>query len=503
MLPLVSVAQMRAFEAHIMAGGISGSALIERAGQAVANVVMHRYPAHRRVMICVGPGNNGADGIVVACALHAAGYTVHLYCWQRTHDVWLATAQHHAIPITMMRTAACVDSSFSHYDIIIDALLGIGANRPLAADLAAIVHAINARPHAVPCVAVDVPTGCVGDGEVHPQVLVRADLTVATGPRKLATCFMPTLVAAGEIVAVDIGELPTHPCHLATPHVAAQWLPPRPLDAYKGTFGTLCVWAGSAAYPGAAVLASGAALRSGAGIVSMATTAAIVPLLWRMPELTLTLLDEQPLDALIDSRFNAFVVGPGLGRSAPVADLLIALLAALHRTNRPLVLDADALTMLSHIPDWHTRIPPQSAVLTPHRGELARLVGGAIPDMPPCALAVQLAQQWHQVLVMKGSTTVIAAPTGHCMVWPHPNPALAVGGSGDVLAGMIGALLAQGVAPFRAAVIAVVLQGETARALSQQHGTTGILPSDVIARLPDTIAQLRALTTNEDTYAHL
>lgn len=504
MPPLFSVSDMRTSEADTIAAGVFGATLVERAGTAVARVIQQHYPHCRRVLVCAGPGNNGADGIVAACALKHAGMDVRVYCWRRTSDMWSAMAHDAHIELDVMPLADTLTAVLSDYDIIIDALLGIGANRAVTTELATIVTAINARPTTTQCIAVDVPSGCMGDGEIAPLLMIRADMTVATGPRKLATCFMPVLAACGVHVSVDIGLL-SHGgvCHEATIHEVASWLPARPLDAYKGTFGTLCVWAGSAAYPGAAVLASSAALRAGTGIVSIATTQALVPLLWRMPELTLTLLDEQPLDALSNPRFGAFVVGPGVGRHPDTEALLINFLRLHHLGQRPLVIDADALTLLSHTPNWHVLIPSQQAVLTPHRGELIRLIGGEIPRMPPCALALMLAQRWNQVLVMKGSTTVIADPTGTCMVWPHPNPVLATGGSGDVLAGIIGALLAQGVTCFRAAVLGVVLQGLAARQLRERHGDTGVLPSDIIAQLPAAIAHLRTVAQCEEPHAHL
>ena len=378
-------------------------------------------------------------------------------------------------------------------DVVVDALLGIGANRPLADDLLAYVHAINHRPVTVPCVAVDVPTGCYGDGEVTSPVMVHADMTYATGPRKLATCFMPGLAAAGVVHACDIGLVSQSPltCHEATADVAAAWLPARPLDSYKGTFGTLCVWAGSAAYPGAATLCCHAALRAGTGIVSLATTLSLAPLLWRMPELTLTLLDGHPLTSLSDGRFDAYLLGPGLGRDGDTHALLTSFLHPAQLGKRPVVLDADALTLISQNPRWYESIPAASAVLTPHVGELRRLCGGDIPAGDPVSVACTLAARWRQVLVMKGSTTVIAAPDGTCFVWPHPNPVLAVGGSGDVLAGIIASLLAQGVVHVRAAVLGVVIHGLAAIHMRQTIGDAGILASELIACIPHVLAQLR------------
>jgi NAD(P)H-hydrate epimerase len=455
---------------------------------------MVEYSTLTQVLVCVGPGNNGADGIEVACILAQHGYHVHLAVWRRPPDVWLDRARALALTVDDALTPLALARAIARTQLVVDALLGIGVNRPLGNDVAEWVTAINARPVHTPCVAIDVPTGCRGDGADTPTLMVRATTTYATGPRKLSTCFMPGLAAAGRVVTLDIGlRADAFHCFEATAETVAHWLPARPVDAYKGTFGTLCVWAGSAAFPGAAVLATHAALRAGSGIVSIATSSALLPLVWRFPELTITTLDAQPLAALSDARFSAYVVGPGLGRAPDTEALLTTFLKQHHLGARPVVLDADALTLLSRHPRWYEHLPAQQMVLTPHLGELTRLCGGVFPADDPCTRAILLARRWQQVLVMKGSTTVIAAPDGQCVVWPHPNPVLAVGGSGDVLAGIIGALLAQGVVPFRAAVLAVVIHGMAAHHVRQTGVEAGALPSDLIAHIPATLTALRTL----------
>lgn len=484
-----------------MATGRTATDLIEVAGTAVAEWLAHRFSLSQSFVVCVGPGNNGADGLVCARHLHQSGYRVQLVTWRRPADMWLAqiaTIPHHEVT---PGTLPAIASLLAETDVIVDALLGIGANRPLIGDLAELVAAINQRPASTHCVALDIPSGCHADTGALLGVAVHADITLSTGPKKQGLCFAPAHTQAGRIHLLDIGLIdpPSHlaQCHELTVSHAQGWVPERPANAYKGTFGTVCVWAGSAAYPGAAVLASSAALRSGAGIVSLATEAALVPLVWRQPELTLTLLDDNPLEKLSDARFRAYVVGPGLGRSDVLRARLAQWCDLLAPQPRPVVFDADALTVLSEMPAWPQRLSPGTAVLTPHLGELRRLCGGTIPDMPPVPLAQQLARQWQQVLVMKGSTTVIAHPDGQVFVWPHPNPVLATGGSGDVLAGIIGAMLAQGCAPFVAAALSVVIQGVAAAQLRSTLGVAGVLPSDMVALLPQMIQALRTRTVSD------
>lgn len=408
---------------------------------------------------------------------------------------WLLAATTAGVHIITNWDAEWLAHACACHTIIVDGLLGLGTNRPLSGDVLTIVQSINQRPPDVVCVAIDLPSGCLADSGVLLGTVVRADLTIATGPRKIALSQLPAMDAAGEVVAVDIGVatdlLPFH--ELTTAWAQAQ-RPARPRDSYKGTYGTLCVWAGSAQFPGAAYLACAAAVRVGAGIVSLATTSALAPLLWHLPESTLTLLAgdvTHDCAALTDARFTSLLIGPGLGRSEAVAELLWAVLAPTHIGQRTAVLDADALALLGRDPRWYTRLAPFRYVLTPHLGELRRLCGGELPELLPHQIAIQCAQTWQQIVVMKGSTTLIAHPDGRLLVWPHPNPALATAGSGDVLAGIIAGFLTQGLSPWAAAGVGVYIQGYVAQILRSQQGDAGTLASDALPLIPQALKSLQ------------
>lgn len=492
--PIITPQQMRQLEQHYLAQAPHADVLIRRAAAAIVQWLTQRWSKPARLLLCVGPGNNGADGLAMVPHLIASGWQVDLLVWRRANDVWVATACESGAALVDSTSLKNIVTS-SH--LIVDGLLGIGVNRPLTGEIVDIIDALNQRPSDVTCVAIDVPSGADADTGVVWGTCVQADVTLSTGPIKSGLLWLPALTYAGEIHALEIG-LDTHEvnAHLLTADVARTLLPPRPLDSYKGTYGTLCVWAGSANYPGAAVLASTAAARSGAGIVSLATTRANVPLVWQTPELTLTLLDDNPLTALANTRFDAYVIGPGIGRSVETEALLTTFLNRLHVAHRTCVLDADALSLLARHPTWHRQLPPNHAVLTPHRGELTRLCGGMLPDLSPLQLARDCAVQWQQTLVMKGSTTVIAAPDGRAFVWPHPNPVLATAGSGDVLAGIIGAMLSQGCNPFAAAAIGVYLQGAIAAEFAHSHGISGVLASDIVAAIPHAQHKLRSMNAS-------
>lgn len=492
MTTIVTPLQMRQIEQHYLRTAQSNDVLIHRAADALVSYVALHWPQPARILVCAGPGNNGADALAMVPALVHQGWHVELLIWRRTRDTWLAQALQSGAVMHDHSPFIMVDPAIS---IVIDGLLGIGVNRPLQADLIDIINVVNQRHISCTCISIDVPSGCNADTGAIWGGCIRADSTLSTGPIKSGLLHLPALQYAGALVALDIG-LPLHDVttHVLTRDVVQPLLPARPRDSYKGTYGTLCVWAGSDAYPGAAVLSTTAAARSGAGVVSIATLRANVPFVWHQPEITLTLLDEHPLTALSADHFDAYVIGPGLGRSVEIHALLTTFINKLHLKDRPCVIDADALTLLARKPTWYNLIPPHQAVLTPHRGELTRLCGGALPDLPPLSMALECARQWQQTLVMKGSTTIIASADGRAFVWPHPNPVLATAGSGDVLAGIIGAMLAQGCEPFAAAALGVYLQGAIAASFAQTHGVTGILASDIVTALPQAIHALRTAT---------
>ena len=491
----VTAQQMRDCEAQLFTTGTAPAALITRAGTAVAQVILHRYPNQQTVLVFAGPGHNGADALVVATQLAQQGRRVTVVCWRREPDVWLARAVAVGVQMTVDWDAVWLAQACRSHELIVDGLLGLGSNRPLSGDVLTIVQAVNQRPPHVPCAAIDLPSGCLADSGTLLGPVVRADLTIATGPRKIGLSQLPAMDMAGDVVSVDIGVATAHLLyHELTTAWAQTQRPARPRDSYKGTYGTLSVWAGSAQFPGAAYLASAAAARVGAGIVSLATTSALAPLLWRLPESTLTLLAgdvSHDSAALTDARFTALLIGPGLGRSDAVAELLWAVLAPNAIGDRPALLDADALALLGRDPQWYTRLTPLRYVLTPHLGELRRLCGGTLPDLLPHQIATHCAQTWQQIVVMKGSTTLIAHPDGRLLVWPHPNPALATAGSGDILAGIIAGLLTQGVSPWAAAGVGVYIQGHVARILRSQHGDAGTLASDALPLIPQVLKSLQ------------
>lgn len=545
---------MRAIEEAAVARGATWSGLMEQAGAGVARVALEVLgnPAGCRALVLVGPGNNGGDGLVAARLLHDAGVQVTLYLWRRSDaagDENWRLCRERAIP--EMRSTddpqgRALQSVIADSDLVIDALLGYGASRPVEGELATIIATLNTataqrtRMNSPFVLAVDVPTGVHADSGAVLGDAVRADLTVSTGPLKRGLIVYPARAYAGELRSVDIGLSPADlegiMAELIDEKLARSLLPPRPPDSHKGTFGKALVVAGSVNYPGAAALASAGAARVGAGLVTLAVGRSQLYGPGRLPEITLHPLPEAEWGVLgeaaaddvlsILGNYQVLLVGPGLGREKATRaffERLLGLQSPRHRgqigfriatagsekaavKQRPelpfTVVDADGLNILAdliHHPEtaevvpatiWD-RLPHGRCVLTPHPGEMRRLLGVEQIADHPVDVAKDAAARWKQIVVFKGATTVIADPEGRVRVNDGGNPALATAGTGDVLAGAIAGLIAQGLKPFDAAALGVYLHSAAGRMVRDELGDMGALAGDLLPRLPLAIRALK------------
>jgi NAD(P)H-hydrate epimerase len=338
-------------------------------------------------------------------------------------------------------------------------------------------------------VAVDVPSGVDADTGAVPGEAVKADVTVTLGAVKQGLLLFPAAEHVGRLIPRGIGLDDAHLPYEVLEATAC--LPKRPLDAHKYKFGRVLILAGSDHFLGAAVLCAGGALRVGAGLVTVGSTADVrKTVAAHFPEATYTIQDVQlnvnAVEQYLESH-QAVVIGPGLGRGADVTAFVEAVLK--KRTQGNIVIDADALVALSELSDWPTRLPPNT-VLTPHTGELQRLVGHELPNEPPWQLAARLAKKWQCVLLAKGPFTSVAQPDGQVAVWPHANPMLATGGTGDVLAGICAGLLAQGLNAAAGARLAVQVHALAAERIGQR-GRSTLLASDLLEEIPAVITRPR------------
>jgi len=506
----------------------------------------------RRILVLAGPGNNGGDGLVAGRYLHDAGAYVTFYVWKRRieGDENFRLVTERGIPVFWAEEDdfATLRRLLGEVDVVIDALLGTGVSRPIGGSLKEILTVVGegirrkrepkrkkvlcspslpsfAALPSFPClVAVDVPTGLNCDTGAIDPAAVPADLTVTFGFPKRGQFLFPGAEYVGQLIVADI-KIPPHladdvQVELATPEMIRDLLPPRPLGAHKGTFGKALVVAGSVNYTGAAYLAGAAATRVGTGLVTLALAESIHPILAsKLSEVTFLLLP-QALGVLIPDAikvlgeriqdYDALLLGPGLGHEKETVQFVQQLLKVEPgKSGRigflaseeikvgkhslpPLVIDADGLNALADTPDWWEQLEGRS-ILTPHPGEMSRLTGLTVREIESDRLEVarQMAKKWRQVVVLKGAYTVIANPEGRVAINPFANPGLATAGSGDVLAGAIVGFLAQGLAPFDAALAGAYVHGLAGELVRKELGGAGMVAGDLLPVLPKVIKLLR------------
>ncbi|MCB0037533.1 MAG: NAD(P)H-hydrate dehydratase [Anaerolineales bacterium] len=552
-MKIFSVAQMAAAEKAADAAGHSYHHMMEIAGHGVAAAIMEKYDVvNKRFIILVGPGNNGGDGLVAGRYLVEAGAKVIFYLFKKRdpeHDINFKKIQEMGIETLIAdfdQRSRVLRLRLNGCDFVIDALLGTGVSRPITGELNSLLRQVKAglderaqlmgheaaqaagranwpalthvnpelntqieqRPQVV---AVDCPSGLNCDtGELDPVALT-ADLTVTFAGPKFGHFRFPGAAACGEIVITDIGIDPKLPAvndimvTLATKQLIHTYLPARPLDGHKGTFGRDLIAAGSYEYRGAPVLSGRAAFRAGAGLVALATPEIVrqtcvdqLPEATYPPIDTAELLDDTAAQYLLDQldMYKSVLIGPGLGDAEA---FLMKFLSTLPHEAPPTVIDADGLNLLAQREDWPHLLRPNT-VLTPHPGEMARLCNiplSQLKEMNRVTLAQEKAAAWGCVLVLKGAYTVVAAPPNRanadsrCVLIPFANPALGTAGSGDVLAGMIVAFLGQGLQPFEAAVVGAYTHAVAGELARQKLGEAGVMASDICEAIPHALTLLK------------
>src|SRR6266478_1783993 len=497
---VTTAAEMRRIDALAIESGIPSATLMERAGTGAAEALLARFPHVRKtgVVVVAGKGNNGGDGFVVARVLKRRRVRCEVILAARIDDVrdparaklraW-QRAGGKTTTITAQNLGP-LQRALARAGCVVDALFGTGLTGEMTGLPAEAITLVNAS--GLPTVALDVPSGLDSDRGVPLGVAIEAELTVAFAAPKIGTVIYPGARYAGELAVVDIG-IPEEA--MASVADAAALLRPRDPEGHKGTNGHVVVIAGGRGKTGAVVLASRAAARAGAGLVTAGVPAAeqhsVAARL--LEEMTAPLPDDgdgtlafpvpDAYAALLEGK-RALVVGPGIGVS-PACKALVGWLVT--HAPLPAVIDADALNCLAATqPDgaWGSRERPR--ILTPHPGEMARLtrLDGAAVQADRIGVARRLAAERGVIVVLKGARTVIAEPDGRLAINCSGNPGLGSGGTGDVLAGMLGGLLAQGYPAADAARLGVFLHGYAADRVAARRGMVGLLASDVIEELP-------------------
>jgi hydroxyethylthiazole kinase-like uncharacterized protein yjeF len=496
---------MKAADAAAIRGGVPSLELMENAARALVEELCARYPGWRRVVVVCGPGNNGGDGLAAARLLAGRGVKAEVfsladpaaYRGDAAENALAARAYGLDISALSQRGGrGRLATALAEADGAVDALFGTGLSRGLSGSAAAVVAALNSSGRGV--VAADLPSGLSADTGAMLGPCVRADLTVAFAAPKLCHLFFPARQMCGTVVVRAIG-IPrkvlgrvSGKIELVEPEDVRRLLPPRPLDAHKGDCGRLAVIAGSRGKTGAAVLCARAALRSGAGLVTVFCPKSLEQaVVTALPE-TMTRGFDEKRGALASKAgkalaqelagFDAAAVGPGLGTSAGTVSALEELV---RRSSLPMVGDADFLNVFAGRASALSRRNGPT-VLTPHPGEAARLLGAAVREVQAnrSRAAAALARSTRAVVVLKGAGSLTATPDGRIAANPTGTPLLATAGSGDVLTGAIGALLAGGLPAREAAYAGVYLHGAAAERLALRLGDAGLLTADLADALP-------------------
>lgn len=478
-VPLLTAEEMAAWDrSAIEAAGVPERVLMENAGRAAAAVVAREFPCGTVVGV-IGSGKNGGDGVVMLRTLAA---------WGR--DVVAVPAGGAPLPSELLAgweipvaddlATACRGAS-----VIVDAVLGTGARGAPRGDAAAMVHAIASA--GLPVVALDGPTGVdLTDGSVAGDA-VQADLTISFGAPKRGLVLHPGRGRAGRILVVEIGFPPLDRDAWSAGVVTAGWaaarLPRIPLDAHKGTAGEVSVVAGGRDMGGAAVLVAMGALRAGAGMVRVISAEENRSSIQAaVPEAVFVGRDSGGVEAALE-RADAVVIGPGIG----LDDEGSALVARAIAVGAPIVLDADALTLLAREPGLLTPSVAGRALLTPHPGEMARLLGTAAADITadPFGAAREAVARFGCAVLLKGAPSHVAAPDAPAMVNVTGHSGIATGGMGDTLAGIAGAMMAGGASPADAGALALYYSGRAAELAGRGRS---LLPRDVSEALPAAFA---------------
>ena len=499
MKPLLSPREMAAADEATIASGTPGFVLMERAGRAVARATIalagRRYGT--RVAIVCGKGNNGGDGFVAARVLHREGVAVRcLLLAEESEYEGDAAAHLRAMSRAGVKPRPFETHSLSHHDVVVDAIFGTGFRGRAEGRPAKAIEAINSNGARV--LAVDIPSGVAGDTGAVEGPAVSANVTVAIAAQKLGTVLQPGAGRAGRVEVVDIGiELGDASLHLPEPSDIGAMLPARSVDAHKRSTGSVLVLAGSDGMSGAALLTSRGAARMGAGYVTLVSTSyvdhakkslipeAVSRIVADHSELGPEVLAEFDDDF---DRADAVALGPGLG-TGPRQQALVE--AALEAIDVPLVLDADGLNVLAEdAAALRKRTSP--TVLTPHPGEMATLLKLSSKDVQADRVGVarRAASDLGCVVVLKGAGSIVADPEGPAVVNPTGGPELATAGTGDVLTGVIGALLAEGLDPASAAAAGVFVHGLAGGVAGVSAGGRGIVAWDVAEALPAAVGEL-------------
>jgi len=496
--------------------GTPSLALMENAGRSVAEFIREQFPSlpRRKVVVLCGKGNNGGDGFVVARHLHEMGAKPVVYFFASPQEakgeaatnlaLWKETGgKFVAVPDSAALGAAHLD--LSGRTIIVDALLGTGVRGSVEGLLRSVIERINARPASVPVISVDIPSGLNADSGEVCGIAVRADYTVTFTAPKLGFFYGAAADYQGQLVVREIGSPPElieevggGRLRWSEPSEFARYAIPRKPEGHKGDYGHALIVAGSVGKTGAAVLASWAALRAGAGLVTVATPEPALPLVAQhtpevmtapLPATVAGTISERSLEgsafaALVAGK-RALAIGPGVTTNSETQSFVRRIVTGSREV--PIILDADGLNAFAGRA-LELKHPDGRLAITPHPGEMSRLLGCSIAQVQKdrVDVALKAASDWNADVILKGHHTIVASPTGQAYINSTGNPGMGTGGTGDALTGMLAAITAQfGTADWhRVLAFGVYLHGLAGDVAFEQTGGAPLMASDLIKSIP-------------------
>ena len=490
--------------------GIPGTVLMEHAGTAVVRAIHGHFPECQRIAVIVGKGNNGGDGLVVARQLALAGQPVQIFLVSAPESFAgdaltnLQIAQNLDLPIRTIlfeEELAATKSQIASSDLIVDSIFGTGLRGGVRGFIGEVIKCINETGK--PVVAIDLPSGLSADTGIAEGACVQATYTVTMGLPKRGNLIHLGATYTGKLEVADIGfpasviDAQSIPINWTQPSDAVQLLPLRPTHSHKGTYGRVFVVAGSTGMTGAAALTSAGALRVGAGLVTLGTPKSLNSILevkltevmtLPLPETaegSLALEAKRYIIEAVEPSRSVLAIGPGLSQHPETVALVHSLI---RESDGPTVIDADGINALSKSTEILSSLSPQT-VLTPHPGEMARLIGEPVEvlERDRIGIAQRFAETHNVTLVLKGAPTVVARGNGDVWINSTGNAGMATGGMGDILTGLIAGLIAQKVSPFDAAVLGVYLHGLAGDIVAELVGMHGLMAGDVLNNVPKAI----------------
>lgn len=495
-MKILSSTQLKELDKYTMEQEpIASVDLMERAAQALTDSIANRWDTSHPIIVFAGPGNNGGDALAVARMLSQKNYHIEVFlfnikgrlseeCQTNLHRLKTCGSIYFTEITTEFNPPTLTENH-----LIIDGLFGTGLNKPLSGGFAAVVKYINASKATI--VSIDIPSGLMGEDNTYNirQHIVHADVTLSIQLPKLSFLFPENESIVGEWELLDIGlkqsfiDVAESPYFIMEENQIRSIIKPRKRFAHKGTYGHGLLIAGSYGMAGASILAAKACLRSGVGLLTVHTPIHNHDLLQTtVPEaIVQTDIHEHYFAEPVDlGKYKALAIGPGLGQEE---DTALAMMEQIQGCNIPVILDADAINILSSHRNWLSRLPKQS-ILTPHLGELERLIGKCMDTYERLVKTKELAAYLQSYIIVKGAWTTLVTPEGNCYFNPTGNPGMATAGSGDVLTGILLALLAQGYTQKEACQLGVYVHGLAGDIAAEEMSQISMTSSDIIHSLP-------------------